>query len=151
MKSQIGLIGIGVMGENLALNMEDKGFPVSVFDNSKAKLDRFVTGRGQGKSIRACHSIQALTDSLELPRKIMMMVPAGQAVDDVIEALLPYLTRGDIVIDGGNSHFPDSTRRTKMLEGSGLLYVGAGVSGGEEGALLGPSLMPGGSKSAWSS
>lgn len=151
MKSQIGLIGIGVMGENLALNMEDKGFFVSVFDNSKAKLDGFLKGRGQGKNIQGCASVRALTDSLELPRKIMMMVPAGQAVDDVIEALLPCLAPGDIIVDGGNSHFPDTTRRTKMLESRGLWYVGTGVSGGEEGALLGPSLMPGGSKAAWNS
>ena len=144
MKSQIGLIGMGVMGENLALNMEDKGFSVCVYDNSQTKVQRLLAGRGNGKNIYGCDSIQTLIDSLERPRKIMMMVPAGKVVDDVIEALLPSLEQGDIVIDGGNSHFPDTTRRTKLLESLGLLYVGTGVSGGEEGALLGPSLMPGG-------
>ena len=151
MKSEIGLIGIGVMGENLALNMEDKGFTVSVFDNATAKLEKFMAERGQGKNIRACRSAQALLDSLMLPRKIMLMVPAGQPVDDVMDELLPFLEKGDIVIDGGNSNFPDTTRRARMLEGRGLLYVGMGVSGGEEGALLGPSLMPGGSGAAWGS
>ena len=149
MKSEIGLIGIGVMGENLALNMEDKGFVVSIFDNATAKLEKFISGRGQGKNIQACHSVQALINSLELPRKIMLMVPAGQAIDDVIQALLPFLEKGDIVIDGGNSNFPDTTRRVGMLENRGFLFVGVGVSGGEEGALLGPSLMPGGSSAAW--
>ena len=149
MKSQIGLIGMGVMGENLALNMEDKGFSVCVYDNSQTKVQRLLAGRGNGKNIYGCDSIQTLIDSLERPRKIMMMVPAGKVVDDVIEALLPSLEQGDIVIDGGNSHFPDTTRRTKLLESLGLLYVGTGVSGGEEGALLGPSLMPGGSIAAW--
>ncbi len=151
MKSHIGLIGIGVMGENLVLNMESKGFRVSVFDQSGARLDQFGSTRAAGKRIQCCHSVQALIDSLALPRKIMLMVPAGQAVDDVIALLLPLLENGDIVIDGGNSHFPDTSRRVQMLEDRGLLYVGVGVSGGEEGALLGPSLMPGGSAAAWDS
>jgi 6-phosphogluconate dehydrogenase len=151
MKSDIGLIGIGVMGENLALNMEGKGFCVSVFDNAPAKLEKFVASRALGKNIQACHSVTALIGSLALPRKIMMMVPAGHAVDDVIEVLLPLLDKDDIIIDGGNSNFPDTTRRARMLESKGLLYVGVGVSGGEEGALLGPSLMPGGSRAAWES
>ncbi len=151
MKSDIGLIGIGVMGENLALNMEGKGFCVSVFDQSSARLDQFASTRAAGKRIECCHSVKLLVDSLALPRRIMLMVPAGKPVDDVIDALLPFLQPGDIVIDGGNSHFPDTTRRVQMLEGQGLLYVGVGVSGGEEGALLGPSLMPGGSRAAWHS
>ena len=151
MKSQIGLIGVGVMGENLVLNMESKGFSVSVFDISKEKVEKFVTGRGKGKNIRGCYSVQELVDSLALPRKIMMMVPAGKAVDEIINSVIPFLEKGDILIDGGNTHFPDTTRRTKMLEEKGFLYIGTGVSGGEEGALLGPSIMPGGSAAAWKS
>lgn len=151
MQSQIGLIGVGLMGENLVLNMESKGFSVSMFDIAKQKIENFVSGRGNGKRIHGCFSVQELTASLALPRKIMLMVPAGKPVDDIIETLVPFLDKGDIIIDGGNSHFTDTTRRTKMLEGKGLLYVGAGVSGGEEGALLGPSIMPGGSVAAWES
>ncbi len=151
MPSQIGLIGVGLMGENLALNMADKGFTVSVFDALKEKVEKFVSGRGQGGKIHGCSSIQELIGSLDLPRKIMLMVPAGKPVDEIIEALIAFLDQGDIIIDGGNSHFSDTSRRTKMLEGKGLLYVGAGVSGGEEGALLGPSIMPGGSAAAWQS
>jgi 6-phosphogluconate dehydrogenase len=151
MQSQIGLIGVGLMGENLVLNMESKGFSVSMFDIAKQKIENFVSGRGNGKRIHGCFSVQELTASLALPRKIMLMVPAGKPVDDIIGTLIPFLDKGDIIIDGGNSHFTDTTRRTKMLEGKGLLYVGAGVSGGEEGALLGPSIMPGGSVAAWES
>lgn len=151
MNYQIGLIGVGVMGENLVLNMESKGFSVAVFDISKEKVENFVTGRGKGKNIQGCYSVQELIDSLASPKKIMLMVPAGNPVDEIIETLIPFLEKGDIVIDGGNSHFPDTTRRTKMLESKNLLYVGTGVSGGEEGALLGPSIMPGGSKAAWES
>ncbi len=151
MLSQIGLIGVGLMGESLVLNMADKGFTVSVFDASKKKVDKFTAGRGQGKNIRGCCSIQELIGSLELPRKIMLMVPAGKPVDELIEALIALLDKGDIIIDGGNSHFSDTSRRTRMLESRHLLYVGAGVSGGEEGALLGPSIMPGGSVAAWQS
>ncbi|MBK5206139.1 MAG: decarboxylating NADP(+)-dependent phosphogluconate dehydrogenase [Polaromonas sp.] len=151
MNYQIGLIGVGVMGENLVLNMEGKGFSVAVFDISKEKVEKFVTGRGEGKNILGCYSVQELVDSLEPPGKIMLMVPAGKPVDEIIETLVPFLEKGDIIIDGGNSHFQDTTRRTRMLESKNLLYVGAGVSGGEEGALLGPSIMPGGSKAAWES
>ncbi len=139
------------MGENLALNMAGKGFAVSVFDAAKEKVENFISGRGQGKTIHGCSSIQELIGSLDLPRKVMLMVPAGKPVDEIIEALIAFLDEGDIIIDGGNSHFSDTSRRTRMLEGKGLLYVGAGVSGGEEGALLGPSIMPGGSAAAWQS
>jgi len=149
MKSQIGLIGIGVMGENLVLNMEDKGFSISVFDISKEKIEKFINGRAKGKHIHGCHDVQELVDSLALPRKIMIMIPAGKAVDELIETLIPFLAKGDIIIDGGNSNFMDTIRRTRALESKDLLYVGTGVSGGEEGALLGPSIMPGGSRAAW--
>lgn len=151
MNYQIGLIGVGVMGENLVLNMESKGFSVAVFDISKEKVEKFVTGRGKEKNIHGCYSVQELIDSLASPKKIMLMVPAGNPVDEIIETLIPFLEKGGIIIDGGNSHFPDTTRRAKMLESKNLLYVGTGVSGGEEGALLGPSIMPGGSKAAWES
>lgn len=151
MASHIGLIGVGLMGENLALNIASKGFTVSVFDVLSEKTEKFVSGRGNGKKIQGYFSIQELIDSLELPRKILLMIPAGKRVDEIIDVLIPFLDVGDIVIDGGNSHFSDTSRRTNMLEGKGLLYVGAGVSGGEEGALSGPSIMPGGSAAAWQS
>ncbi len=137
------------MGENLVLNMESKGFNVAVFNRTVEKVDNFVNGRGKGKNIIGCHSIQELVDNLEKPRKIMLMVKAGKPVDEFIELLIPYLDKGDIIIDGGNSHFPDSIRRTSYLESKGMLFIGTGVSGGEEGALLGPSIMPGGSPKAW--
>lgn len=149
MTSHIGLIGVGLMGENLALNMENKGFCVSLFDASPGKVQRFVEGRGQGKNIRACISIPALIETLQLPRKVLLMVPAGRAVDDVLAEIVAMLSPGDIVIDGGNSHFSDTNRRVLALEAKGLHFVGAGVSGGEEGALNGPSIMPGGSYAAW--
>ncbi len=145
----IGLVGLAVMGENLVLNMESKGFSVAVFNRTVSKVDDFINGRGKGKNIKGCHSLQDLVNSLKKPRKIMLMVKAGQAVDEFIEQLIPLLDLGDIIIDGGNSHFPDTTRRTKYLESKGLLYIGTGVSGGEEGALKGPSMMPGGSPQAW--
>lgn len=147
--SDIGLIGLAVMGENLILNMESKGFTVSAFNRSVDKVDNFINGRAKGKNIRGAHSIEEFIASLERPRKVMLMVKAGQAVDDFIEILIPLLQPGDIIIDGGNTHFPDTNRRTKYVESKGLLYIGTGVSGGEEGALLGPSIMPGGSKAAW--
>ncbi len=150
-KGNIALIGIGVMGENLSLNMESKGFTVAVFDIDNDKVNKFVNGRAKGKNIIGAHSVNELIDALEKPRKVMMMVQAGKTVDTVIDELVPLMEKGDIIIDGGNSHFPDTTRRTKYLEGKGLLYIGTGVSGGEEGALHGPSIMPGGSADAWPS
>jgi len=148
-KSDIGLVGLAVMGENLVLNMESKGFQVSVFNRTTEKVDRFINGRGAGKNIIGTHSLEELVASLESPRKVFLMVKAGQAVDDFIEKLIPLLDQGDIIIDGGNTHFPDTARRTAYVESKGLLYIGTGVSGGEEGALKGPSMMPGGSKAAW--
>jgi 6-phosphogluconate dehydrogenase len=148
-KADIGLIGLAVMGENLVLNMESKGYTVAVYNRTVAKVDQFLSERGAGKNFIGAHSIKELCDSLERPRKVMMLVKAGQPVDDFIEQLIPHLEPGDIIIDGGNSHFPDSIRRTKYVESKGLLYIGTGVSGGEEGALLGPSMMPGGSPEAW--
>ena len=148
-KANIGLIGLAVMGENLVMNMESKGFTVAVFNRTVEKVTKFVEGRAKGKNIIGCMSIQELCDSLEKPRKVMMMVKAGAPVDALIEQLLPYLEPGDIVIDGGNAHYPDTIRRCAALEAKGLLYVGCGVSGGEEGALKGPSMMPGGSPAAW--
>jgi len=147
--ADIGLIGLAVMGENLVLNMESKGFTVAVFNRTVEKVDRFIEGRGKGKNFIGTHSVEELVKSLKRPRKVMMLVKAGQAVDDFIEKLIPHLEPGDIIIDGGNSHFPDTIRRTSLVESKGLLYIGTGVSGGEEGALLGPSLMPGGSNAAW--
>ncbi len=147
--SDIGLIGLAVMGENLVLNMESKGFTVSVYNRSAEKVDAFLSGRGKGKNIRGTHSIAEFVKSLERPRKLMLMIKAGSAVDEMIETLIPHLETGDILIDGGNTHFPDTNRRTAYVESKGLLYIGTGVSGGEEGALLGPSIMPGGSKKAW--
>ncbi|MBV8230919.1 MAG: decarboxylating NADP(+)-dependent phosphogluconate dehydrogenase [Planctomycetaceae bacterium] len=147
--AEIGLIGLAVMGENLVLNMESHGFTVAVFNRTTSKVDKFINGRGKGKKLVGCHSIKELVASLKRPRKIMMMVKAGPAVDEVIEELLPYLEPGDILIDGGNTHYPDTTRRTRDLKKRGFLFIGTGVSGGEEGALRGPSIMPGGDPDAW--
>ncbi|MDR3261915.1 MAG: decarboxylating NADP(+)-dependent phosphogluconate dehydrogenase [Tannerella sp.] len=149
--ADIGLIGLAVMGENLVLNMESKGFTVAVFNRTVSKVDDFVNGRGKGKNFIGAHSIEELCKSLKRPRKVMMLVKAGQAVDDFIEKIIPYLEPGDVIIDGGNTHFPDTIRRTAYVESKGLLYIGTGVSGGEEGALNGPSMMPGGSNAAWES
>jgi 6-phosphogluconate dehydrogenase len=148
-KADIGLIGLAVMGENLVLNIESRGFTVAVFNRTVEKVANFVNGRGKGKRIIGAGSIQELISSLKTPRKIMLMVKAGKPVDEFIEALIPHLEKGDIIIDGGNSHYPDTIRRTKYLESKGLMYIGTGVSGGEEGALRGPSIMPGGSPNAW--
>ena len=149
MKADIGLIGLAVMGENLVLNMESKGFSVAVYNRTTSKVDDFIAGRGAGKRILGAHSPAELVSLLSSPRKVMMMVKAGQAVDDTIAQLLPHLDAGDIIIDGGNSNYQDTIRRAKDLEAKGFLYIGTGVSGGEEGALNGPSLMPGGSAAAW--
>jgi 6-phosphogluconate dehydrogenase len=148
-KADIGLVGLAVMGENLVLNMESRGFTVAVFNRTLEKVDNFVLGRAKGKKIIGTHSIAELVGSLKTPRKIMLMVKAGKPVDEFIEQIIPHLQKGDIIIDGGNSHFPDTIRRTKYLESKGFLFIGTGVSGGEEGALRGPSIMPGGSPAAW--
>ena len=147
--SDIGLIGLAVMGENLALNIESKGFPISVYNRTAAKVDAFMNGRAKGKKFVGATDLKEFVASLKRPRKIIMLVKAGSAVDELIEQLIPLLEPGDILIDGGNSHYPDTIRRTKHVESKGLLFVGSGVSGGEEGALKGPSLMPGGSEAAW--
>lgn len=147
--ADIGLIGLAVMGENLVLNMESKGYTVAVYNRTVEKVDKFINGRGAGKNFIGAHSIEELVASLEKPRKVMLLVKAGKPVDDFIDMIIPHLEKGDIIIDGGNSHFPDTIRRTKYVESKGLLYIGTGVSGGEEGALKGPSMMPGGSPEAW--
>jgi 6-phosphogluconate dehydrogenase len=148
-RADIGLIGLAVMGENLVLNMESHGFTVAVFNRTLARVDDFLAGRARGKRIIGCHSVKELVAVLKRPRKVMMMVKAGPAVDQVIEEVAPLLEPGDILIDGGNTHFPDTTRRARALKARGLLYIGTGVSGGEEGALRGPSIMPGGDPAAW--
>jgi 6-phosphogluconate dehydrogenase len=147
--ADFGLIGLAVMGENLALNIESRGYKVAVFNRTTEKVDAFIEGRAKGKNFIGCHSIEELVKKVKKPRKIMMMVKAGQAVDDLIEQLLGHLTKGDVIIDGGNEHYLNTERRTEFVESKKLLYVGTGVSGGEEGALKGPSLMPGGSEKAW--
>jgi 6-phosphogluconate dehydrogenase len=147
--SDIGLTGLAVMGENLVLNMASKGFQVTAHARQQSRVDEFLNGRAKHLPIIGTSDLKTLVQSLKKPRKIMMMIKAGDPVDQVIEQLLPLLEPGDIIIDGGNSHFPDTIRRTKYVESKGFLYIGTGVSGGEEGALLGPSIMPGGSPSAW--
>src|SRR5438445_10174248 len=142
----LGLIGLGVMGENLVLNMESKGFSVAVFNRTTEVTEKFIAGRGRGKNIRPATTEQELAGYLKSPRKVMIMVKAGPPVDSVIEKLLPHLSKGDVIIDGGNSLFTDTKRRCKDLESKGIHFVGCCVSGGEEGALKGPSLMPGGSR-----
>jgi len=148
-KADIGLVGLAVMGENLVLNMESHGYTVAVYNRTISKVDDFINGRGKEKNIIGTRSIEEFANSLERPRKIIIMVKAGAPVDAFIEQVIPHLEKGDIIIDGGNSHFPDTIRRTKYVEENGLLFIGTGVSGGEEGALLGPSIMPGGSVKAW--
>lgn len=148
-KADIGLIGLAVMGENLVLNMESRGYTVAVYNRTTEKVDNFINGRGKGKKFVGAHSIEELVKSLKRPRKVMMLVKAGKPVDDFIEQLIPHLEPGDIIIDGGNTHYPDTIRRASYVESKGLLYIGTGVSGGEEGALKGPSIMPGGSPAAW--
>ncbi len=148
-KANIGMIGLAVMGENLALNMENKGFTVAVWNHETEIVDKFMNGRGAGKNFIPAHSLEELVQSLEQPRKIMMMIRAGNPVDSVIERISPLLNNGDILIDGGNSNYFDTTRRYELLKEKGIHFVGSGVSGGEEGALNGPSLMPGGANEAW--
>lgn len=148
-KADIGLVGLAVMGENLVLNMDSHGYKVAVYNRTVDKVENFVNGRGKGKNVVGVRTLEELAANLQTPRKVMLMVKAGKPVDDFIELLIPHLEKGDIIIDGGNSHFPDTVRRTKYLEEKGLLYIGTGVSGGEEGALKGPSIMPGGSVAAW--
>jgi 6-phosphogluconate dehydrogenase len=147
--ADIGLIGLAVMGQNLVLNMNDHGFTVAVFNRTVSKVDEFLAGPAQGTRVVPAHSLAELAESLKRPRRVMLMVKAGAPVDEFIEHLLPVLEKGDIIIDGGNSNFGDTARRMKYVESKGLLYVGTGVSGGEEGARNGPSIMPGGSPAAW--
>ena len=145
----IGLIGLAVMGQNLVLNMNDHGFRVAVFNRTVSKVDDFLNDEAKGTTIAGAHSIEELTALLKRPRRVMLMVKAGETVDQVIDQLVPHLEPGDIIIDGGNSHFPDTTRRTEALAAKGILFIGTGVSGGEEGARRGPSIMPGGNPLAW--
>ncbi|GJM69953.1 hypothetical protein HMSSN036_21690 [Paenibacillus macerans] len=148
-KQQIGVIGLAVMGKNLALNIESRGFSVSVFNRSPEKTHDLLANEGKGKNLVGTFSVEEFVNSLETPRKILIMVQAGPATDATIEQLLPYLDQGDIIIDGGNAHFPDTQRRSKELEAKGFRFIGTGVSGGEEGALKGPSIMPGGQEDAY--
>jgi len=148
-KSDIGIVGLAVMGENIAINIESKGFSVCVYNRTTEKVTRFIERRGGDKNIEGALTLMELVSKLKSPRMILLMVKAGNPVDEYIDALIPLLSKGDIIIDGGNSHFEDSIRRTKYVESEGLLFVGTGVSGGEEGALKGPSIMPGGSNAAW--
>jgi 6-phosphogluconate dehydrogenase len=147
--ADIALIGLAVMGQNLILNMNDHGYTVVAFNRTVSKVDDFLNAAAKGTNVIGAHSIEEMAGLLKRPRKVMLMVKAGAAVDEFIELVLPHLEPGDVIIDGGNSHFPDTIRRTKYLESKGLLYVGTGVSGGEEGARFGPSMMPGGSPAAW--
>jgi 6-phosphogluconate dehydrogenase len=148
-KADIGLIGLAVMGQNLVLNMDDHGFTVAVYNRTVSKVDEFIEGNAKGTKVIGAHSIEELVSLLKKPRRVMLLVKAGKAVDDFIELLIPHLEAGDIIIDGGNSNYNDTIRRTAYVESKGLLYIGTGVSGGEEGARHGPSIMPGGSPAAW--
>jgi 6-phosphogluconate dehydrogenase len=145
----IGLIGLAVMGQNLVLNMNDHGFKVAVFNRTVSKVDDFLANEAKGTQVVGAHSIEELTGLLKRPRRVMLMIKAGDTVDKMIDQLLPHLEKGDIIIDGGNSLFTDSNRRTKDLAAKGILFIGTGVSGGEEGARRGPSIMPGGNPAAW--
>src|SRR3989454_11468392 len=148
-KADIALIGLAVMGQNLILNMNDHGYTVVAFNRTVAKVDEFVAKEAKGTNVIGAHSIEEMVGLLKKPRRVMLMVKAGKPVDEFIEQLIPHLEPGDIIIDGGNSLFEDTNRRTKYVESKGLLYIGTGVSGGEEGARRGPSIMPGGSPAAW--
>ncbi len=147
--ADIGLIGLAVMGQNLVLNMDDHGYTVAVFNRTTSRVDEFLAGPARDTRVIGTHSLEELVASLTSPRKVMLMVKAGDAVDAMIDTILPMLDPGDIIIDGGNSQFTDTARRTARVEAAGALYVGTGVSGGEEGARRGPSIMPGGSAAAW--
>jgi 6-phosphogluconate dehydrogenase len=147
--ADIGLVGLAVMGENLALNIESRGYRIAVFNRTTEKVDALIAGRAAGKNFIGCHSIEELVRNLATPRKVLLLVKAGPAVDAFIDQLIPLLSPGDIIIDSGNTHFTDTERRTGQVEQQGLRYIGTGISGGEEGALKGPSMMPGGSESAW--
>ncbi|MFP6648096.1 MAG: NADP-dependent phosphogluconate dehydrogenase [Pirellulaceae bacterium] len=147
--ADIGLVGLAVMGENLALNIESRGYRIAVFNRTTEKVDALLAGRAAGKNFTGCHSIEELVENLASPRKVVLLVKAGPAVDAFIDQLIPLLSPGDIIIDSGNTHFSDTERRTEYVEKQGLLYIGTGISGGEEGALKGPSMMPGGSEAAW--
>jgi len=149
MSADIALIGLAVMGQNLVLNMDDHGFVVCAYNRTTEKVDKFLSNEAKGTKIIGAHSVQEMVSKLKKPRRVMLLVKAGSAVDDFIEQLLPHLEAGDIIIDGGNSEYTDSQRRTKYLESKSILFVGSGVSGGEEGARYGPSLMPGGNPAAW--
>lgn len=149
MKADIGLIGLAVMGQNLVLNMNDRGFTVTVFNRTVSRVDDFLQGPARGTHVLGAYSLKDFFSSLKRPRKVMLMVKAGQPIDDLIEECLPFLEKGDILIDGGNSHYPDTERRVKDLHSQGILFIGSGVSGGEEGARHGPSIMPGGNSAAW--
>src|SRR6266852_723751 len=148
-KADIALIGLAVMGQNLILNMNDHGFTVVVFNRTVSKVDDFLNKEAKGTNVIGAHSIEEMVGLLKRPRRIMLLVKAGSAVDDFIEQLIPHLESGDVIIDGGNSLYQDSIRRAKYLEEKGFLFIGTGVSGGEEGARHGPSIMPGGSPAAW--
>ncbi|MFH1538698.1 MAG: NAD(P)-binding domain-containing protein, partial [bacterium] len=148
-KQQIGLVGLAVMGENLALNIESKGFSVAVYNRTTEKVTNFIGGRAKGKNFVGATTPQEFAAALEAPRRIILMVKAGDPVDEMIDTLKPHLDKGDILIDGGNSFFKDTARRGEALEAEGFRYIGTGVSGGEEGALLGPSIMPGGQRDAY--
>jgi len=147
--ADIGLVGLAVMGQNLVMNMNDHGFTVAVFNRTTEKVDAFLEGPAKGSKVIGTHSIEEMIKTLKRPRKIMFMIKAGAAVDALIEEIVPHLEEGDIIIDGGNSHYPDSERRYKYLKEKGLRFIGTGISGGEEGARHGPSIMPGGDESAW--
>jgi len=149
MPADFGLIGLAVMGENLALNIESRGYSIAVFNRTTSVVDELIKGRAAGKKFIGCHSLPELVKNVARPRKIMIMVKAGKPVDDLIEQLIPLMEPGDVIIDGGNEHYTNTERRTQYIESKGLLFIGTGVSGGEEGALKGPSLMPGGSPAAW--
>lgn len=149
MSADFGLIGLAVMGQNLIMNVADHGFNAVVYNRTTSKVDEFLAGEAKGKSIEGAHSIKEFVDKLKRPRKLIILVKAGKPVDYIINDLLPLLDKGDIIIDGGNSHFPDTNRRCEELKEKGIHFVGSGVSGGEDGARWGPSLMPGGDEAAW--